>query len=111
MSPHTSTSRSGSRYGSGRRSAAFTTEKIAVLAAIPRASVRIAVIAKAGVLRNARAAKARSRISVFIDQPLDAPGRERSVVTRDYSTYVSASRILRVRLRGRSNDFAIGNQE
>ena len=52
--------RSGSVYGSGRSSTALTTLKIAVLAPMPRAIVRMAVTVNAGFLRSVRAAKERS---------------------------------------------------
>ncbi len=55
------TSRSGSRYGSGDRSTLFTTEKTAVLAPMPNASVRIATRAKAGLARSERSVWRRSK--------------------------------------------------
>src|SRR5271156_1950239 len=50
----TSKRRSGCARARGRRRTAFTTEKIAVLAPIPRASVRIATRVKPGDFRNIR---------------------------------------------------------
>src|SRR5690606_19096644 len=50
------TSRSGSPYGSGRRTTPLSTEKIALLAPMPRARVRTVTNAKAGDLRSERSA-------------------------------------------------------
>src|SRR5690349_12025324 len=53
---HTATSRPASRYGSGRRSIALTTLKIAVFAPTPRATVRSTTAAKPGAARRRRSA-------------------------------------------------------
>src|SRR5215510_178389 len=58
------TRRSGSRYGSARSSTALVTLKMAVLAPTPKAMVSAAVKANTGLLRNTRAATARSRKSI-----------------------------------------------
>ena len=50
------TMRSGSGYGSGRSKTAFTTEKMAVLAPMPSASVSTATVVKPGFLRSMRSA-------------------------------------------------------
>ncbi len=57
------TSRSGSGYGSGRRSTASTSAKSAVVAPMPSASVRVAASVKPGACRSRRAASDRSRHS------------------------------------------------
>jgi hypothetical protein len=49
-----STSRSESGYGSGLRSTALTTEKMALLAPIPSARVRIATAVNAGLFASTR---------------------------------------------------------
>src|SRR6266702_5973052 len=54
------TRRSGSLYGSGRKSTALVTLKIAVLAPTPNAIVSAAVSAKIELLRSVRPANARS---------------------------------------------------
>ncbi len=64
MSPHTTVSRSGSRYGSGRSKAALSTLKIAALAPIPSAMVATAVTVKLGFFRSVRAAYPRSLASI-----------------------------------------------
>jgi hypothetical protein len=48
------TSRSGASKGSGRSTAASTMEKIAVLAPMPSAKVRMAAVAKPGERRRIR---------------------------------------------------------
>ena len=53
---NTITSRSGSAYGSGRSRMALTAEKIAVLAPIPSASVRMAMTVTPGCLTRSRSA-------------------------------------------------------
>ena len=53
---HTFTSRSGSRYGSGRSSTASTAEKIAVLPPMPSASVSSATTVTPGCLTSSRTA-------------------------------------------------------
>jgi hypothetical protein len=50
------TMRSGSGYGSGRSTTALTTLKMAVVAPMPSASVRIAVSANEGWRRRLRTA-------------------------------------------------------
>jgi hypothetical protein len=55
-SPVTRTSSSGLEKGSGLRSTAFTTEKMAVLAPMPRASVATATAAKPGLRASIRSA-------------------------------------------------------
>ncbi len=65
-----STSRSGSGYGSGAMSTVLTTLKMAVLAPIPRANARSAASERAGLLASARTAKRRSFQRVFIGFPL-----------------------------------------
>ena len=62
-------SRSGWSYGNGRNRTVFTTLKIAVVAPIPSASVRIAVSANAGFLRSVRPANARSLANVCMAIP------------------------------------------
>src|SRR5207302_3797525 len=75
------TTRSGCAYGSGRSSTAFTTLKIAVVAPMPRASVRIAAAANPGAPRNVRTAYRRSWLSASsIAEPGDL---SRSEVDRD----------------------------
>src|SRR4029077_19035278 len=64
MSARANTRRSGFLYGSGRRRTALVTLKIAVLAPIPRAMVRMAVAAKTGLLRRVRSAYRMSRSSM-----------------------------------------------
>src|SRR6266576_5911735 len=59
------TRRSGSLYGSGRKSTALVTLKIAVLAPTPNAIVSAAVSAKIGLFRSVRPANARSRNGIF----------------------------------------------
>ena len=56
----TITSRPGALYGNGRRMEASTTLKIAVLAPMPSAKVRIATAVNAGLLRSMRKAWRRS---------------------------------------------------
>src|ERR1700730_4934332 len=51
---HTCTSRAGSWNGSGRRSTAFTTLKMAVFAPMPRARTMMAAAVKPGFLRSTR---------------------------------------------------------
>src|SRR5688572_17459651 len=58
--------RSESGYGSGRSRTAFTTEKIAVLTAMPRVSAATAAKAKAGLCTNMRRACLTSRTVVSI---------------------------------------------
>ena len=58
------TSRSGSLTGSDLSNTAFITLNTAVFAPIPRASVRIAVTANAGLLRSDRRPNRRSRHSL-----------------------------------------------
>src|SRR5438034_11846465 len=71
------TSRSGSRYGSGRSNTALTTLKMAVFATMPSASVSTATAVKPGFFSNWRKANLRS----FITQRLHridsacSPGR------------------------------------
>src|SRR4029453_7140621 len=55
-SSQTRTNRSLSGYGNGRISTPYTIENAAVVAPIPMASVRIAVVANAGFLPRARTA-------------------------------------------------------
>src|SRR5690349_25093821 len=50
----------GSSKGSGRRSTALTTEKIAVLAPMPKASTTMAAAEKAGLRRSKRKEKRKS---------------------------------------------------
>src|SRR5439155_7684992 len=57
------TSRSGSRYGSGRSKTALTTLKIAVFAPMPSASVSTATAVKPGFFSNWRKANLRSFIT------------------------------------------------
>ena len=59
------TRRSGSLYGSGRKSTALVTLKIAVLAPTPNAIVSAAVSAKIGLFRSVRPANARSCNGIF----------------------------------------------
>src|SRR2546423_13932401 len=59
------TSRSDSGYGSGRSSTLFTTEKIAVQAPMPMASVRRAMAVTEGALDSWRSAWRRLRIAQF----------------------------------------------
>ena len=66
------TRRSGSAYGSGRSSTVLITEKIAVLAPMPRARVRAATIVKAGSLRNMRRPKRMSSARFWIQRTLRA---------------------------------------
>jgi hypothetical protein len=65
-SDQTSTSRSGSAYGSGRSSTALTTLKMAVQAPMPSAIVTIATAAKPRFLRSPRRVYIRSLNSVSI---------------------------------------------
>jgi hypothetical protein len=62
-------SRSGWRNGNGASSTESTTLKIAVLAPIPSASVRIAMTVKTGRLSSVRPAKRRSCRSVSMRGP------------------------------------------
>ena len=55
--------RSGFGYGNGRKTITLRALKIAVFAPIPKARVKSAAEAKAGVLRNERTACRRSRIN------------------------------------------------
>ena len=64
-----STSCSGSGYGSGLRRTPFTTENSAVLAPIPNASVKIATAAKPGDFAIIRTPKRRSCISRSSEPP------------------------------------------
>src|SRR6266513_5015913 len=57
------TSRSGSRYGSGRSNTALTTLKMAVFAPMPSASVSTATAVKPGFFRSWRKANLRSFIT------------------------------------------------
>ena len=50
------TRRDGSRYGSGRSRTAFTTEKMAVFAPMPSASVIAATAVKPGLFASIRSA-------------------------------------------------------
>jgi hypothetical protein len=65
----TVTSRDGSRYGSGRSSTALTTEKIAVFAPMPSASVSTATAVKPGFLRIVRTPNLTSCIRVSTKPP------------------------------------------
>src|SRR5687768_8586283 len=64
------TIRSASGKGSGLKSTAFTTEKMAVLAPMPKASAATAVMVKLGLCRNMRSACLRSlrRVSIALDR-------------------------------------------
>jgi len=53
---HTTTRRDGSLYGSGVSSTPFTTEKIAVLAPMPSASVSTTMSVKPGLFARVRRA-------------------------------------------------------
>src|SRR5579864_4693802 len=66
------TMRSGWGYGSGFNSTVLTTEKMAVLAPMPRASAEIAVMVKPGLCRSMRSACFRSLsiVSIFVRPPL-----------------------------------------
>ena len=64
----TTTSCCGSLIGSMRRSTAFTTVKIAVLAPMPRARVSTATEVKAGLFSSSRSAYRRSWYKVSIIQ-------------------------------------------
>ena len=80
------TTRLGSRTASGRSSTPFTTEKIAVLAPMPIASVATAIVANDAFLRSARAAY---RMSCRRDSIID--------VSSEYGSWYDA--IMRCRRR------------
>ena len=70
----TPTRRSGSWNGNAFSSTPYTTLKIAVLAPIPKASVRAATTAKPGCFRSMRAAQRRSCERPASTCPVGAPG-------------------------------------
>ena len=63
---HSITTRSGSRNGSGRRSAASTSAKMAAFAPMPRASVMTATSVKVGAAFICRSAKTTSCLNSSI---------------------------------------------
>ncbi len=79
----TATRRSGSAYGSGDSSTARMTEKIAVVAPIPRASVRIAAAVNPGARRIPRKAYRMSWMRISTSAPFSGTPTPRPDIPSD----------------------------
>src|SRR4051812_37111960 len=87
---------SGERYGSGRRRTAFSTLNIAVLIAIASASVAVAAIVKAGLLRSVRSAYRRSRNNSG-NQRNGSSGANTSQIVHESSNHAKPRSVPRLR--------------
>ena len=78
---HSATSRSGALYGSGRSSTALTTLKMAVLAPMPIARVKVTTAVKPGCFLNSLRACRRSWSSVLMLRLDELSGRKFTLET------------------------------
>src|SRR5438445_5394684 len=89
------TRRPGSGYGRGSSSTLFTTEKMAVLAAIPRESAAIAVMAKLASRRSRRAALRIPLGTVLILRAIGTPLSFLAVTVENAATGVRLRQLVR----------------